>query len=277
MKEHETDVLVDAFLSRAGAALERETAATSGDAELLARCTAAAKAAYLVSPATPVAPPGPAPIAPRASGIFRLGTFGGGVVTLCVVVWMALAPSPSRAVSAVAPSGSTMASPTPPAARDQAPVALAAPNDPLPSVDVATLPAAKSAPIAATEPSPLGPSAVELFSRANAARRDRDDVRAIALYEELLAKHPRAPESAVATITLARLHLERGAPGRALPLFESAAASSTGVLREEAMIGRARCYEQLGRSAEERDAWRALLRAFPGTVARSHALERLDD
>ena len=48
-----------------------------------------------------------------------------------------------------------------------------------------------------------------------------------------------------------------------------------GALAPEALFGRARALRQLGRQQDEIDAWRRLLRAFPGSVYESAGRQRL--
>ena len=48
------------------------------------------------------------------------------------------------------------------------------------------------------------------------------------------------------------------------------------MMAEEALVGRARTLARLGRSEEERAAWRALLSRFPQSDYRWRAQQRLD-
>jgi hypothetical protein len=71
------------------------------------------------------------------------------------------------------------------------------------------------------------------------------------------------------------MYLDDGDAGRALSAFDGYLATGAGSLREEAMVGRARALERLGRSAEEHAAWAALLERFPQTIHAERARGRL--
>jgi hypothetical protein len=132
---------------------------------------------------------------------------------------------------------------------------------------------ARSAPRAAVEPA----SASELFSRANQARRDGKATEAVRLYRALQERFSGTGEELVSRVTLGRLLLDRLGDSRgALVQFNSYLASpGGGVLREEAMVGRALSLGRMGRAAEERAAWQALLDTFPKSTQRKRAQARL--
>lgn len=134
---------------------------------------------------------------------------------------------------------------------------------------------AHSAARAAVEPV----SASELFSRANQARRDGKATEAVRLYRALQERYSGTSEELVSRVTLGRLLLDRLGDSRgALVQFNSYLASpGGGVLREEAMVGRALALGRLGRSAEERTAWQALLDTFPKSTQRKRAQARLGE
>jgi TolA-binding protein len=139
------------------------------------------------------------------------------------------------------------------------------------------------APPAATPEPPLTtstqPDAAELFSQANEARRRGDAPNALRRYAELQRRFPRSPEAALSQVALGRLYLDRlNDPGRALSQFDAylAAAGNDG-LREEALVGRALALQRLGRASEEKQAWRALLDAYPGSLSSDRAKARLDE
>jgi TolA-binding protein len=133
--------------------------------------------------------------------------------------------------------------------------------------------AARSAPRAAVEPA----SASELFSRANQARREGKVTEAVRLYRALQERFSGSSEELVSRVTLGRLLLDRLGDSRgALVQFNSYLASpGAGVLREEAMVGRALSLGRMGRTAEERVAWQALLDTFPKSTQRKRAHARL--
>lgn len=132
---------------------------------------------------------------------------------------------------------------------------------------------ARSAPRAAAEPA----GASELFSRANQARRDGKTTEAVRLYRALQERFAGSSEELVSRVTLGRLLLDRLGDSRgALVQFNSYLASpARGALREEAMVGRALSLGRMGRSAEERAAWQALLDTFPHSTQRKRAQARL--
>jgi TolA-binding protein len=120
-----------------------------------------------------------------------------------------------------------------------------------------------------------GVSASAAFADANAARRRGDHHAAADLYTELLRGHPTSAEATAARAMLGRMYLDDGDAGRALSAFDGYLATGAGSLREEAMVGRARALERLGRSAEEHAAWAALLERFPQTIHAERARGRL--
>jgi TolA-binding protein len=132
---------------------------------------------------------------------------------------------------------------------------------------------ARPAAPAAVEPA----SASELFSRANQARRDGKVTEAVRLYRALQERFSGSSEELVSRVTLGRLLLDRLGDSRgALVQFNSYLASpGGGVLREEAMVGRALSLGRMGRAAEERAAWQALLDNFPKSTQRKRAQARL--
>jgi TolA-binding protein len=132
---------------------------------------------------------------------------------------------------------------------------------------------ARSAPRAAVEPA----GASELFSRANQARRDGKTSEAVRLYRALQERFAGSSEELVSRVTLGRLLLDRLGDSRgALVQFNSYLASPAGgVLREEAMVGRALSLGRMGRTSEERAAWQALLDTFPQSTQRKRAQARL--
>lgn len=132
---------------------------------------------------------------------------------------------------------------------------------------------ARSAPRSTPEPE----SASELFRRANQARRDGKTSEAVRLYRALQERFAGSSEELVSRVTLGRLLLDRSGDSRgALVQFNSYLASPAGsALREEAMVGRALSLGRLGRTAEERAAWQALLDTFPKSTQRKRAQARL--
>jgi hypothetical protein len=100
---------------------------------------------------------------------------------------------------------------------------------------------------------------------------------AVRLYRALQERFSGSSEELVSRVTLGRLLLDRLGDSRgALVQFNSYLASpGGGVLREEAMVGRALSLGRMGRAAEERAAWQALLDNFPKSTQRKRAQARL--
>lgn len=176
-------------------------------------------------------------------------------------------------------------------------IAAPAPAPPKAAKSHAAPPVAEAAPPATLEPSTPEPadvtppstdpapkpatveisSAAEAFSRANLARRDGKVKEAVRLYRALQERFAGSSEELVSRVALGRLLLDRLGDSRgALVQFNSYLASpGSGALREEAMVGRALSLGRLGRSAEERAAWKALLEAWPKSTHAKRAQARL--
>jgi hypothetical protein len=100
---------------------------------------------------------------------------------------------------------------------------------------------------------------------------------AVRLYRALQERFAGTSEELVSRVTLGRLLLDRLGDSRgALVQFNSYLASpGGGALREEAMVGRALSLGRMGRAAEERAAWQALLDAWPKSTHGKRARARL--
>lgn len=162
--------------------------------------------------------------------------------------------------------------------RSAAPLKTAEPREV--TADEATAAEPSGQPESARQAAPVAVeplSSSELFSRANQARRDGKVTEAVRLYRALQERFSGTSEELVSRVTLGRLLLDRLGDSRgALVQFNSYLASpGGGVLREEAMVGRALALGRMGRAAEERAAWQALLDAFPKSTQRKRAQARL--
>lgn len=121
---------------------------------------------------------------------------------------------------------------------------------------------------------PVEPAAA-LFADANRARRDGNLDRAVSLYRSLQSRYPRSSESELSRALLARLLLDRGNPEAALAGFDRYLAQGSAALGAEALVGRARALEQLGRTAQAIAAWREVQSRFAGSVHARFAATRL--
>jgi hypothetical protein len=167
----------------------------------------------------------------------------------------------------------------PPAAKPR-PAQPAAPMAPAPIVEERAAPALAppTGPVLSGKPASVELlTAAEAFSRANLARRDGKVKEAVRLYRTLQERYAGSSEELVSRVALGRLLLDRLGDSRgALVQFNSYLASpGSGALREEAMVGRALALARLGRGAEERAAWSALLEAWPKSAHAKHARARL--
>jgi len=115
-----------------------------------------------------------------------------------------------------------------------------------------------------------------LFSQANGARRRGELDRSLGIYQELQARFPGSPEAMLSHVMVGRLQLGRGANTLALAEFgRYLKAEPGGALAQEALEGKARALQRLGRVAEQRAAYQELLRRYPTSIYARTARERL--
>jgi outer membrane protein assembly factor BamD (BamD/ComL family) len=132
-------------------------------------------------------------------------------------------------------------------------------------------------------PTPLdisGATPDQLFVRASDARHRGDLRAAVTLYRTLERQYPEARQATLCRVLLGRILLmeEIGDPAGALAEFDAYLASSPdGTLVEEALEGRGRALERLGRANDADDAWRTLLRRFPSSIYGARARQRLGE
>ena len=157
----------------------------------------------------------------------------------------------------------------PSAVSEPEPSSAAFPNVPEGESAAADSPAQPDA--AASHPDP----AASLFADANRARRDGNVDRAVALYRTLQTRYPSSSESQLSRALLAQLLLERGNPSQALAGFDRYLAGDAPVLSAEALVGRARALEQLGKTEQAASAWQQVQSRFPGSVHARLAATRL--
>jgi TolA-binding protein len=115
-----------------------------------------------------------------------------------------------------------------------------------------------------------------LFSLANGARRRGELDKSLGIYRELQRRFPGSPEAVLSHVMVGRLQLGRGSSTLALAEFgRYLRAEPRGALAQEAMEGKARALQRLGRVTEERAAWRQLLSRYPRSIYARTARERL--
>jgi TolA-binding protein len=130
----------------------------------------------------------------------------------------------------------------------------------------------------ADRPLPQPPaSAAWLFAEVARARRAGWLTEAHQAYGELVARFPGSREERAASVLLGQLTLERGELADALTRFERYLGTDpNGALAEEARLGRALAFEQLGQRDDARQAWQELLERHPGSVQAGRARARLE-
>jgi TolA-binding protein len=232
--------------------------------------------------------PAPKPLEPASQGVAAKAAHQAKRVTAKSASVSAAAPSEAGAVAAPE-SESVLPSPAPsvvpPLAVVSTPVPVAAPVQPTPSVvglrassraafsstatTVVDSEPRVEAPVVRTDP------AAALFADANRARRDGNAERAVALYRSLQSRYPSSSESELSRALLAQLLLDRGSPEAALAGFDRYLAADAPVLGAEALVGRARALEQLGKSAQAIAAWKDVQSRFAGSVHARLAAARL--
>ena len=168
-----------------------------------------------------------------------------------------------------APPAEEIAAPSPvPVAEAPRAVAHAAPAAPA----VTAAPKASAADTRWAPAEPEGASA--LLEETTLARRRGDYARAVTLARRLQSSFPESREAHVSQAALGRLLLDTGDPAGALASFEAYLSRRGGQLDEAVMVGRAISLDRLGRDAEARAAWSALLEAFPASPYAEHARTR---
>lgn len=125
-------------------------------------------------------------------------------------------------------------------------------------------------------PAPVEPDAITLFARATQARVSGETAAAIRDFRVVVSRYPGSREAAMSHAALGRLLLDRGEAESALEAFDAYLGSSDQVLREDVQGARAIALQSLGRVADERSAWEAVLRDYPSGVFAPRARTRLE-
>jgi TolA-binding protein len=118
-------------------------------------------------------------------------------------------------------------------------------------------------------------SAAQLFRGANEARRAGQSQKAIQIYGSLQHEYPGSAEAALSLVSLGSL-LSSANPRGALQQFDRYLSTSpSGGVAAEALYGRGRALQALGRQSEERTTWQELLARYPRCPYVDRATRRL--
>ena len=132
---------------------------------------------------------------------------------------------------------------------------------------------------AETAPPPVSPALIEtassLFEAANAERRRSHFTTALSLYDQLQRRFPASDEAHVSHVSLGRLLLDRGLWADAVPQLDAYLVNG-GTLVPEALFGKARALDALGRRGDAEAVWRLLVSTAPESAYAPQARERLD-
>ncbi|WP_437962339.1 tetratricopeptide repeat protein (plasmid) [Sorangium sp. So ce119] len=247
-----------------------------------------------------VAPPGSGMAGRYKAGWRRSAwLYAAAAVLLCGVAAAATAlverPAPGPSARRVEPSLRAVVS----RARPPAPSAAAPSEAAPPAPDGAPAPGGAALPeLAAPAPRPpeaargpgaeaaRGPGAAasstaastaeQLFREANDARRAGSTQRAIELYRALQKRFAGSPEATLSLVSLGGLLLNGGSAAAALAQFDRyLGVAGARPLAVEALYGRGRALRALGRSGDEAQTWRRLLREHPSSPYAEHARRRL--
>jgi TolA-binding protein len=114
------------------------------------------------------------------------------------------------------------------------------------------------------EPVSLAASAQALFAQATAARQAGRRDEAITLFRHVQRDFPRSAEATISLVSVAQLLSERAQPADALALFNAyLVRAPAGPLAAEALAGKARMLDRLGRDWEASVAREEIRRRFP--------------
>ncbi|HKO46653.1 MAG TPA: tetratricopeptide repeat protein [Polyangiaceae bacterium] len=171
-------------------------------------------------------------------------------------------PSPSEPPRAVAAVVSSVPMQSGPAIE---------PPSPAPVTSAESVVAERAAP----KPSPVEPTASALFDQGRALRAQRKRAAAISVFEKLQRAYPDSRESRLSYALVGRLLLEERRPAEALVQFDRHL-TLRGDAEQEALAGRASAYQQMGRGADESNAWSRLLAAHPNSIYAGRAKQRLE-
>lgn len=128
----------------------------------------------------------------------------------------------------------------------------------------------------ALTPVPATLDAGELFSRATAASRRGETASALAYFEALRQRFGDSREARTSWVLSGRLRLGRNEASEALHCFDRyLEGRGRAPLAPEAMAGRARALQALGRSGDSAKQWQAIVDRFPQSSAAAEARTEL--
>lgn len=117
---------------------------------------------------------------------------------------------------------------------------------------------------------------LELYRKANLARRAKQSGQAIALFTELQSRYPQSNEARLALVPFGNTLLEHGKAGAALTRFERYLRSGDSALAAEALYGRARALSVVGTKGDQSRGWQRLLDQYPNSPYASTAQRKLE-
>ncbi len=249
---------------------EQVEVASPDDGERIARMAAAARGGFEQRSAPPTA-------SKRRRLTWTIGVAAVGLTGAAAASGFGWAPWNSD------PQAASLAAPSAAPARTEPSVPMVRPESPAephraeaePAPEVLPEPRVSEAPAR----SALGaepPSARESYRLANEHRRAGRTAQAIANYRSLQRQHPGSAEARLSHVSLGRVLLQHGSAGQALRQFEGYLVGGSGQrLAAEALYGRGRALQALGRRAEEGENWRRLIREYPDSAYATHASRRL--
>ncbi|HEY6878627.1 MAG TPA: tetratricopeptide repeat protein [Polyangiales bacterium] len=248
-----------------GLLLDRETAVQAGDEELILRAADQA----LLRLHAPQRKARPRAMLLAAAVVLAVVSVSG----VGAALWAAGLLPRLTAVQPAQPSAPAKQATRRRAPVEREPVAVAKVSEPTEPSEVVEVVAAPTEPVRPARRAPRVDPA-ELFRDANAARRAGELKRALQLYGELIRKLPESDEAHVARVSLGKLLFSQGHYREAEQAFRRYLREGGGPLSEEALFHRAESLGKLGRSADERQAWQALLAGYPHSVYAARARDR---
>jgi TolA-binding protein len=161
-------------------------------------------------------------------------------------------------------------------AAEEAPVLMAEPPKPSAATERKRPPMARAEGALSPQGNDSETTPASLFAEANSVRRAGEVRKAIGLYQALRQRFPDSEEARLSAISQGDLLLTEGEPAKAIAAYAAyLRAVPRGSLTEEALFGKARGLELLGRSREERETWQELAQRFPRSAYQPAARRRL--